>query len=58
MSRIRPLLFLALALVSSVSLRSAAGDDAAARPRFSYMDDLTAPSYEDVTDFFRRYYGP
>ncbi len=27
-------------------------------PTIGYMDDLTAASYEDVTDFFKRYYGP
>jgi zinc protease len=27
-------------------------------PTIGYMDDLTAASYEDVTDFFKQYYGP
>ena len=27
-------------------------------PTIGYMDDLTAASYEDVTDFFKRFYGP
>jgi zinc protease len=27
-------------------------------PTIGYMDDLSAASYEDVTEFFKRYYGP
>jgi zinc protease len=27
-------------------------------PTIGYMEDLTAASYEDVVDFFKRYYGP
>jgi zinc protease len=27
-------------------------------PVIGYMDDLTAATYEDVTDFFKRYYAP
>jgi zinc protease len=27
-------------------------------PTIGYMDDLTAASYDDVTDFFKQYYGP
>jgi zinc protease len=27
-------------------------------PTIGYMEDLTAASYDDVTDFFKRYYGP
>jgi zinc protease len=27
-------------------------------PTIGYMEDLTAASYEDVVDFFRRYYAP
>lgn len=27
-------------------------------PTIGYMDDLSAASYEDVVDFFKRYYGP
>jgi zinc protease len=27
-------------------------------PTIGYMDDLTAASYDDVVDFFKRYYGP
>ena len=27
-------------------------------PTIGYMNDLTAASYEDVTDFFKQYYGP
>jgi len=27
-------------------------------PTIGYMDDLTAASYEDVTGFFKQYYGP
>jgi zinc protease len=27
-------------------------------PTIGYMDDLTAASYDDVTDFFKRFYGP
>jgi len=27
-------------------------------PTIGYMDDLTAASYEDVVEFFRRYYAP
>jgi zinc protease len=27
-------------------------------PTIGHMEDLTAASYEDVTDFFKRYYGP
>jgi zinc protease len=27
-------------------------------PTIGYMDDLTAASYEDVVDFFKKYYGP
>jgi zinc protease len=27
-------------------------------PTIGYMDDLTAASYDDVVNFFRRYYGP
>jgi zinc protease len=27
-------------------------------PTIGYMEDLSAASYDDVTDFFKRYYGP
>jgi zinc protease len=27
-------------------------------PTIGYMEDLTAASYEDVVDFFKKYYGP
>jgi zinc protease len=27
-------------------------------PTIGYMEDLTAASYDDVTEFFRQYYGP